>query len=220
MRSPSNRLDIIYLQPHTFIWHGTPHGTPDEPSLKAATVDQVLGRNNFFGHHDYAAEYATYGGRRTGLPGGRPSSSDGRPPRSLYAFRWKDPTEAVPLIALDECHNVHTLSDFLNGLSDNHPAWLRWKKAGQPRKKFATWWTNLFSDCVGPDKRRVRLRTGDGDDDRLLFEMLISILPEGIAGFIQREMDEDGAELHLGRPGDWLKHDDTEQIETPCYPRR
>ena len=76
LRSLSTKLDIIYLQPHTFIWHGTPHGTPDQPSLNAATVDQVLGRNNFFGHHDYAAEYATYGGRRTGLPGGRRHPAD------------------------------------------------------------------------------------------------------------------------------------------------
>ena len=48
-----------------------------------------------------------------------------------------------------------------------------------------------------PHNRRPGTRMMSYEDDAVLFPMLCSLLPDGIAGFVQQQKTDDGAEIYL-----------------------
>ena len=93
---------VIYIQPESILYHGSPNpgrGSEVVARLRpAATSDDVLCRNNFFGTFAYASEYATHEGRTTGL---------------VHSYKWRNTQKPIALIAIDECQNMRTLRDVL-----------------------------------------------------------------------------------------------------------
>ena len=50
-----------------------------------------------------------------------------------------------------------------------------------------------FEACEDNNLRRMRMRKGDAKADRVLFTILCKLLPDGVAGYLQREMNEERA---------------------------
>lgn len=204
-------LLVVWLQTdRTTLFHGT--SIVRNRSMYHYNPDEVLARSNFFGSMMYSTQYAEVAG-------------------FLYEFGFRDPARPMPLFCLDEASNIHELARRVAEMeAAHHPVWARFRQhvnasiaAPEERCNDAGWVRDRLGemflrrglpghDAGADDAHRRTLRQNPERYDyefhifhHLLAPMITRAVLPPAAGYVQRPTRNDGGEVFLAKPREWLE---------------